>query len=189
MLLWSRDISTHISIHKAFSAAISILFLVIPFSTLTVLYSIILIKTRTTPELIRTKTCEKARLRQKQTAKRVTLMAFVIVLIFGLCWGPYNILLFLLIFVWNWKRPSFCHWPTFLFAVQFLCYSNAAINPCVYFIFIKNFRRGLMKQLTSKKSRLKQQLRIQNLQSESPLLTSMGTTAKNTNISSAETCI
>lgn len=187
VLVWSRDGNKHITVHKAFSAAASILFLVIPFFTLTILYSIILIKTRATPELIRTKTCPKARLRQKKTAKRVTLMAFVIVLIFGLCWGPYYILLFLLIFVWNWRRPAMCHWPTFLFAVQFLCYSNAAINPCAYFIFIKNFRRGLMKQFTTKKSRMKQQFRAQK-QSES-LITSIGVTAKSTNISSAETCI
>lgn len=186
VLQWSSVTETHIKVQKLYSSAISILFLVIPFFTLLILYTIILVKTRRTPELIRNNTCLKQRLKQRQTAKRVTLMAFLIVLIFGLCWGPYNILLFLLIFVWNWQQPTFCQWHTFFFIVQFLCYSNAAINPCVYFIFIKNFRRGLKSQFSKSRS-VRQSGRNKGHQGES-LLTSLQTTVRNT-CSSAETGI
>lgn len=188
VLLWSPKPQKHIAILTAFSGAISILFLLLPFCILTVLYSIILMKTRQTPDLIRNKTCLKARLRQRQTARRVTLMAFLIVFIFGICWGPFNVTLFMLNFVWGWRKPAgFCKFPTFFFAVQFLCYSNAAINPCVYFILIKNFRKGLKNQW-SKGRRSKQQYPLKSIQTES-LIASTQTTVKNTNCSSAETCM
>lgn len=189
-LSWSNNLIRHIEIQKAFSIVLSIYFLVIPFAILTVLYSIILIKTKT-PDYIRSKCSTAARARQKKTSRRLTIMAFLIVFVFGLCWGPYNIIVFLQIFVWNWKVPSFCGWSSVIFTVQFLSYANAAINPCVYFGFIKNFRRGLVNQFTTRKSSQKE-YRRNKLNSETMLCSIQNNTVRNTMVMSGpeyETCL
>lgn len=190
ILNWSDNFLRHIEIQRTFSTVVSIYFLVIPFAILTVLYAIILIKTKT-PDYIRSKCSAAARARQKKTSRRLTMMAFLIVFVFGLCWGPYNFILFLQIFVWKWQAPNFCSWGSVIFAVQFLSYSNAAINPCVYFGFIKNFRRGLMSQFTTRK--LRKESRRNKLNSETMLCSSQINTVRNTTVlmpgPECETCL
>ena len=53
---------------------------------------------------------------------------------------------------WDIKDPQV--FQTFLFVAQFLTYLNSALNPCLYFIFIENYRRGLKRVLSQASSRL-----------------------------------
>ncbi|EDO30406.1 predicted protein, partial [Nematostella vectensis] len=131
----------HFSAQKAYSSTSSILFILLPFIILTTLYTVILVKIRAQGGLNRHRS-EAGRRAEHQSSRRLTLMALVIVLAFGVCWGPLNILFFLLVFVWEF-RPQFCGFGSLLMAVQFMSFANAAINPCIYFLLMRNFRDGL----------------------------------------------
>jgi hypothetical protein len=125
-----------------------VLFIIIPFTLLIIMYSMILYKMKTRPkELNQT---EKGRRRRQISKRNITLLSFAVVVVFALCWGPYFTTLMLANFKWNWDftRVS-CDWDDFLFVVQYLAYSNAAINPLLYFIFLKNYRTGLENMMSS----------------------------------------
>ena len=60
------------------------------------------------------------------------------------CMTPLLIYLFLKIFLWNWESPPICLFETVIpFICLFLMHSWSAVNPCICFIFSKNYRNGL----------------------------------------------
>ena len=82
--------------------------------------------------------------------RNVLKMALTIVAVFAICWAPFNIYMFVLIFVWNWKVP-FCNTSNFQFTAVSLAYANTAINPLVYFVFVEHYRGILRKTLSVSK--------------------------------------
>ena len=77
---------------------------------------------------------------RQQRERNVLKMAIAIVLGFAVCWLPYNISSFLRLFasdIWS------CDFLYFTTATRFMARANCAINPCICFIFSKNYREGL----------------------------------------------
>ena len=78
---------------------------------------------------------------RQQRERNVLKMAIAIVLGFAVCWLPYAISRLLLFFVWDvWS----CGFYYFSFVAIFMSRINCAMNPCICFIFSRNYRRGLM---------------------------------------------
>lgn len=125
-----------------YTIMLMVLFVFIPFVLLLIMYSMILYKMKTRPKNLNQ--TDKGRKRRKLSKKNITWLSFAVVLVFALCWGPYFTMLILANFKWRWDFSEVsCNWYDIMFVVQYLAYSNAAINPFLYFIFLKNYRTGL----------------------------------------------
>ena len=74
--------------------------------------------------------------------KKVIRIIIVILVAFIVCVMPFNLYAVLFYFVWDWKMP--CGMENFAFAAFFILYSNASINPCIYFILNDKYRQGLV---------------------------------------------
>ena len=64
-----------------------------------------------------------------------------IVFLFILCITPVTIAALLFYFVWDWNIP--CGMDKFFQTAKFMFYSNASLNPCVYFALNNKYRKGL----------------------------------------------
>ena len=82
--------------------------------------------------------CE--RMRRNKENRRVALMSLAVVAVFFVGWGPYNVYYILAISVWNYDLP--CNLQVFYFIADFLSYAYIPINPCIYYLFSKNYRQG-----------------------------------------------
>lgn len=133
--------------HKIFTIMACVVFIIIPFVLLIVLYTTILIILRRNRGA-----GEELEMQRKRRAKiniSVIKLALTIVIVFAICWGPLNAVLFVLM-LWDYKVPAslICALPTIIDVVQFLAYSNPAINPLIYFILNQNYRTGLKRAIT-----------------------------------------
>ncbi|XP_031554621.1 QRFP-like peptide receptor [Actinia tenebrosa] len=125
-----------------YTIMLMILFIIIPFVLLLVMYSMILYKMKTRPKDLNQ--TDKGRRRRQLSKRNITLLSFAVVLVYAFCWGPYFTILMVATFKWRWDLSHVpCYWNDIVFVIQYLAYSNAAINPLLYFIFLKNYRTGL----------------------------------------------
>ena len=74
--------------------------------------------------------------------KKVVRMIIAILVAFIVCVMPINVYAILFYFVWDWKIP--CGMENFGFSAFYFLYSNASINPCIYFTFNDKYRQGLV---------------------------------------------
>jgi hypothetical protein len=142
IMRWHDDIEKHTAIHRAYFTVMSVVFFITPLILLVLLYSIILI-TLGKRKFPRVNQSQEAKKRNRRVSRSATVIAFTIVMVFWICWCPYNTITFLWAFKWDWKFPKFCGFSTIFNISQFLTWSNAAVNPCIYFVLIENYRKGL----------------------------------------------
>ena len=79
------------------------------------------------------------RLREDTKVVRI-IMAILSALV--VCVIPINVCGILFYYVWDWQMP--CGIENVVFAAHFILYSNASVNPCIYFILHDKYRQGLM---------------------------------------------
>ena len=77
---------------------------------------------------------------RQQRERNVLKMAIAIVLGFAVCWLPYSIVLFLLVFASHMRS---CGFQYFAFLAFFMVRINCAINSCVCLFFSRNYREGV----------------------------------------------
>lgn len=133
------------------SASIMILFL-IPMIIITLVYSFLIYKvsrgSKTVNNMLNNQQVESRRRRNRQ----IFYISVAIVAAFIIFWGPFFSFLSVVSFIWKWKpHLEQKTLDTVLFVVVFLGYLNAGVNPCIYFLFLKNYRQGL-KRLFKKRS-------------------------------------
>ena len=128
------------STSKFYVTFVSVTLIIIPFTLLALIYTIIVVT------LVRQRNVLRGAVRggviRDKMNRNVLKMAVTIVVVFAICWGPVNIYFFILIFVWNWQAPR-CVLPAFPFIADFFAHANSAINPFVYFGFVEHYRRCL----------------------------------------------
>ena len=133
----------HLKTHKGFVTASFITFTLIPVIILVIVYSIIIWTIRKKNK----KSKERLSCRQNhrdQQLRKIVQMTMAIMISFVTCMTPLLIYLFFHIFVWNWEPPPVCAFQTIIpFISVFLLHSWSAVNPCICFIFSKNYRNGL----------------------------------------------
>ena len=133
----------HLKTHKRLVAASFITFFLIPVVVLVIVYSIIAwtIRKKNKKSKERLSCLQNHR---DQQLRKIVQMTMAIVISFVSCMTPLLIYLFLIIFVWNWESPPVCAFQTIIpFISVFLLHLWSAVNPCICFIFSKNYRNGL----------------------------------------------
>ena len=126
------------SSHENYILAILMTFNLIPLVLIAILYITIYIKLKSqkTPG----EQSANARQQRQEKERNVLKMAIAIVVGFAICWLPMSI-------VWVFFRFASdiwsCGFQYFLFFASLMIRVNCAMNPCICFIFCKNYRTGL----------------------------------------------
>ena len=115
--------------------------IVVPLCVVTVLYSVIIINLKRGMARCKALPTSITARRLKEDAK-VVKNVIAILVVFITCIAPVNVYAILFYFTWKVKIP--CNAENFGFAAHFIFYSNASLNPCIYFIFNDKFRQGLL---------------------------------------------
>ena len=111
----------------------------IPFGLIAILYIVIFLKLKS--QRSPGEQSVNAGEQRQQRERNVFKMAIAIVLGFAVCWLPFVIGGFIIImFSWDIQPCSFRYFFT---VALFLARANCAINPCICFIFSRNYREGL----------------------------------------------
>ena len=117
---------------------ILVIFFIIPLMLIAILYIIIYLKVKS--QKIPGEELANFGQQRLQRKRNVLKMAFAIVLGFAVCWLPLIIFWFLFFFtsdIWS------CGSQYFIIVAFFMARANCAINPCICFIFSRNYREGL----------------------------------------------
>ena len=134
----------HMKTHKGFISASFITFFLIPVVFLVIVYGIIAWTIRKKNK----KSKERLSCRQNhrdQQLRKIVRLAMAIMISFVSCMTPLLIFSFLTIFLWNYREsPPICAFQTVIpFISVLMMHSWSAVNPCICFIFSKNYRNGL----------------------------------------------
>ena len=119
---------------------ISSFLIAIPLTIITVLYSLIFRALGREKPFWQNSSSTLMKIRQKENAKIIRKI-LAIIFLFVICILPIDIVGFLFLFVWYKKIP--CGMDHLSFAAKFIFYSNASLNPCVYFLLNDKYRKGL----------------------------------------------
>ena len=126
------------SSHENYLVPILVIFYLIPLVLIAILYITICIKLKS--QKIPGEQSANAGQQRQQRERNVLKMAIAIVLGFAVCWLPFAISGFLVYFaphIWS------CGFQYFLSVAFVMFCGNCAINPCICFIFCRNYREGL----------------------------------------------
>lgn len=124
---------------------------ILPLMIMMVIYSIILvtIRRRKIPGSLES---SRARRHKERRNRRVLKMVLAVLLAFLVCWLPCNIYIYMNYF--GFRKHSTCNGKDTVFVVTlFLAYTNAAINPFIYFAFSENYRRAAVNIIKCKSKR------------------------------------
>ena len=119
----------------------------IPLALVAILYIFIFLKLKSqnTPG----EQLANERQQRRQRERNVLKMAIAIVLGFLVCLFPLAIHWLLIVFRLNNMLPS-CGLQNFRFFAYFMAQANCALNPCICYIFSRNYREGLKTLLKDK---------------------------------------
>ena len=119
---------------------LSIFLVFLPLVIIVTLYSLIIYDLKKQRKLNENGTLNLRRQRQKEDAA-ILRGVLTVILLFILCVTPLIVAAFIYYFAWNWQMTDGMEK---LFTVsKFVLYSNASLNPCVYFTLSESYRRGL----------------------------------------------
>ena len=136
---WKPAFST-ISTQKVYFLIIFNVLILFPIFVITILYTAIAVEIWKQKGPVE-RSCHERQRREVENRK-VLKQVVTVVVVFISCITPITIFSCLLHFVWNLQPPREIE-DDFRFCAQFIMHSNAAINPCIYFVFNKNYRKGL----------------------------------------------
>ena len=126
------------SSYENYLVPILVIFFLIPLVSIAILYITIYIKLKS--QKIPGEQSSNAGQQRQERERNVLKMAIAIVLGFAVCWLPFAIGWFLDFFVLDIRS---CGFQYFLPVSIVMFCGNCAINPCICFIFSRNYREGL----------------------------------------------
>ena len=115
-------------------------FVVFPFVLLTAFYVVIII-TLHRQEKKAIHLSSVAQRKRTEENQRVTIMLVTVVVLFFICWTPYYVYIFLQYYSLGSRWPCSSIQKWYLGSI-YMNYAYTAINPLIYYIFNKSFRRG-----------------------------------------------
>ena len=124
---------------KNYFLSLFVAFTFTPFALIAILYIIIFfkLKSQRSPGEQSVNAGEQRQQRERNVLK----MAIAIVLGFAVCWLPFTIGWFIFT-MFSWDIQS-CSFRYFFTVAPLIAQANCAINPCICFIFSRNYREGL----------------------------------------------
>ena len=124
---------------KYYMTAILVVCIFVPFVLIAILYIIIFLKLKS--QKIPGEPSANAENQRRQRERNVLKMATAIVLGFAICWLTLIIWHFLFFFASDIMMS--CEFQYFSSIALLMASTNSAINPCICFIFNRNYREGL----------------------------------------------
>lgn len=139
--MWEPAFDTF-STQKVYFLIIFIVLILFPIAVITILYTAIGVEVWRQKGPVERSSQERQR--REYENRKVLKQVVTVVVVFISCITPITIFGCFFHFVWGLKPPP----PeidglNFKFSALFIMHSNAAINPCIYFMFNKNYRKGL----------------------------------------------
>ena len=133
---WKKAFGESSSIENYF-LSLFVAFAFMPFVLIAILYIIIFfkLKSQRSPGEQSVNAGEQRQQRERNVLK----MAIAIVLGFAVCWLPFAICGFIKFALGIWS----CSFQYYFTVTQLIAQTNCAINPCICFIFSRNYREGL----------------------------------------------
>ena len=122
--------------------------IVIPTFVITTLYSAIILNLKRSKTARHKGPSSCLTLRRLREDTKVVRIIIAILITFLVCIIPINVLAFMLYFVWAPGKVP-CGLENVVFVVHFGLYSNASVNPIIYFILNDKYRKGLRDILKS----------------------------------------
>ena len=119
---------------------ISAFLIAIPLTIITILYSLIFRALRREKPFWQNSSSSLMKIRRKENTKIIRKI-LAIIFLFVICILPIDVVGFLFLYAWHKKIP--CGMDHLSFAAKFIFYSNASLNPCVYFLLNDRYRQGL----------------------------------------------
>lgn len=137
----SSEQEFHDQAKKSFTLGLMILIYLVPLATITILYSSIIQELRSKQRMQSIHQPTHCRRQRRREDNRVIAMLVVIVSIFAVFFAPYHITVFIQFFVFDLATHLGCSSMSLHFANIFLTLTICAINPYIYFIFIRRYRQ------------------------------------------------
>ena len=137
IFLWNEAFAES-TFRQNYFASLVVILCFVPLVLITILYIIIYLKLKS--QKSPGEQSVNAGQQRQQRERNVLKMAIAIVLGFAVCFLPFAINLDLFLFapdIWS------CGFRHFFSATRFIFRANCAINPCICFIFSRNYREGL----------------------------------------------
>jgi len=131
----------HVTAQRAYIAIMLVIAVIIPFCLLTIMYLAILITMSKCLPYFKPQT-RVGRQRKHKAIRSTTTQALALVVVFGICYGPYNVIVLIWGFAWNWLTFASCELRLLFFFAQFLAYTYSFISPSVYFMFFPKYKRA-----------------------------------------------
>ena len=124
---------------ESYLVAILVVFIFIPFVLVAILYSIILLKRKS--HKIPDEQSANTEGQRWQRERNVLKMAIAILSGFAICWLP--LIIRYLLFFFSPDIKISCGFQYFAAVAFFMVNKNCAVNPCICFIFSRNYLKGL----------------------------------------------
>ena len=143
---WEKMVADPVQTREIEFVLHTVLSVIVPFIVVTVLYTTILFRIRRSS--VPGEASSRARIRQQKRNRNVLHMLLAVVTAFGVCWFPFIVHTYVVMFVWVRKnRPQEIPCGVEIFGqwARYLAYLNSSVNPLIYFIFCENYRKGLIK--------------------------------------------
>ena len=126
-------------IMKNYFLVLSFFLFILPMVTLTILYSIIIVRLRERKVKVSSRDQKNS---WNKRSRNVFRTVVAVVVVFALSWLPFNIFVYLILFYWG-PQPSCIVRTVYMPYIVLLAHANNAVNPYVIFILSSNYRSGL----------------------------------------------
>ena len=119
-----------------------VLLIILPLLIIVITHCAMIVELRKSSKSAGTGSCWLSRHRQREDATAMKKIVYVM-LVFLICIIPINVCAILFYFVWDWNAPCGVDMELVFYVTRFILFSNASINPCLYFLLYKRYRQGL----------------------------------------------
>ncbi|XP_078375922.1 QRFP-like peptide receptor [Oculina patagonica] len=125
---------------SSYALAVYVIFLYTPWVLITALYSIILLKLKSQ----KTPGNQSVSAEQQRVKRERNVLKLVIATVsaFAVSWLPLSVLVLLHTFAWDYNTKLPCGVILYYFIALTMARANCALNPCICFIFCRNYRQG-----------------------------------------------
>lgn len=135
----------HEETNRRYITATFIAFIIVPICLLALAYSSIALTLKKKFKQRKQQLSCHQHHRDRQFRKVIRLSA-AIMMAFIFCMVPQLVFVFTRVFLWNWEVPPICvfrNGNAIPFSATFMMHSWSAINPCICFVFNRNYRNSL----------------------------------------------
>ena len=143
---WQPAFKNNLQVQSGYILAAFTLLFGLPLMAIAFFYTAVAYVLRNRVELVREDDIRRQRRRKEN--RRVNRMLIAVVLLFIICYSPGMVFGFVSLYASAVLVPNNCTGETLRVSVLIVAHSNCAVNPLIFFLFNKSYRKGLRKLCT-----------------------------------------